>query len=497
MTDMLASNHSYSTRQKDASDKTVLPCDNGSGIHNANSEIEDEIQQVHFPEGSVEQRKGNGKSQKQQKPIKADVSKRKVDSKPEVVLNAKAKWLQAIIIFYCVTRIYESGQQLKEEGKHEQAFILYQAECRRVANKLAFWVHFEELSKNEFSMEQLMLKKGQTIWTPKELWSKGMSTRKDFTAFIARYKSEINPMFSKLKTVSEDCTVDPNESDEAAIVSEKDIVVEVPSGKSLDISLEKLLLFVYNDDQRQKPKAIVIDEDNGECKESSSATGQSEITEIDDLPPGTLPPKEFTILKYFGFKAEIIGVDKCAFITDTLCACKGGADCTSYSDATSTVGKSRKDLKSDNKENNSQARLSTSALNLQAQEDHRLMTVYRSNHLMEVSALAERRRHLENLKPYFESQGTDALIEKYYVPMERLGEELKISEQAFKERFNELEGRHEKRKIELEAINNSAKVIKVEQGGVGQNKNKNAKLSTPSPTTGGYGTSPFTVYNKK
>ena len=403
-------------------------------------------------------------------------------------LNAKAKIFQTLIAMYCTTVVYESNKQMKEETKHNETFILYQSEVRKFVTKEknSEWEDMVEFKQGEFSYDQLMLRKGTTMFTAKAVYDKGMSGRAAFTIWTAELKTILLPSLLNLKPIG----TEDDEEDGEENTSECEVVTVIGSGKGLEALLENVLMGWYNYRIEKGKTTVTIkdsDEMEGDLEEKDDVNDDLEeekVTSVDGIPENFFIRSEFSsflFAKYFFFYPGEKGKKSLGFASLTLASLRRTEHSVSVNDAITgnNCGLSRKKLKDQQAQRNIEARLSSSTLILQEKDDEKAYQNFRLERALKQQDLKDRIGLLNLLKPRYESEG--ALEEKYYKPLEDIQTEMQTSANEYEKKLKEMEDR-KKRRLEAQMEpTTSNKKIKCEGPDEKENKKKSKPANTPSP----------------
>lgn len=248
----------------------------------------------------------------------------------------KSKKLQLVLSYLVVSEIHAGTKVYNQEGKHNASFEAYYLIVNSFfkADKFPFNdPDFKSIfDVREYSHDQLMSSTSTSKLLPNGVWEKGMEQRKFQTKYIAEHGSRIRQMFM-LKNVPSASAEDENDEDKDAIsiaeddINPKDMVIEIPSGTTLEDLLGKLRLSIYQAEHSanvavQKAggiKTVQTLEDDG----GSDVAAQGQIaTEVKDDIPSEVPAghvdTNWIILMLLFFKADKAEQSKCQFLLTLL-----------------------------------------------------------------------------------------------------------------------------------------------------------------------------------
>ena len=247
----------------------------------------------------------------------------------------KSKKLQLVLSYLVVSEIHAGAKVYNQKGKHNASFEAYNLIVTSFfkADKFPFNdPDFKSIfDVREYSHDQLMSSTSTSKLLPNGVWEKGMEQRKLLTKYIAEHASLIKQIFV-LKNVPSASANNENDEDEDAIsiaddINPKDMVIEIPSGTTLEDLLGNLCLSIYQAEHSanvavQKAggiKTVQTLEDDG----GSDLAAQGKIaTEVKDDIPSEVPAghvdTNWIILMLLFFKADKAEQSKCQFLLTLL-----------------------------------------------------------------------------------------------------------------------------------------------------------------------------------
>lgn len=250
--------------------------------------------------------------------------------------NQKSKKLQSFLAYIAVSEVHASSETYSTEGKHQAAFDKFKLIVLQFFKADTFPFNDEHFNTvfdvKEFSTEQLMLSTSKNPLTPTGLWEKGMDQRKFETKYVAEHSSLLKSVFM-LRTAPSASAASKDDEDTASLdddvssLTPNDVVVELPSGTTLDDLLVTLQLRIYQYEYSESQKAggglagavvdLVPDKENAGEAAITEANGKEEISIPSELPNGHVDVNWLIICVLF-FKADKWQKPKCQFLLTIL-----------------------------------------------------------------------------------------------------------------------------------------------------------------------------------